>query len=93
MVGVCLLVFFSFLSFFFLMAAQTVPNVSWKFFGSCRASCRSHGKVNLQLVSSSLKRCLVLWVTTDKKISAGVAARSVSVFGKKKLKKFEKECI
>lgn len=43
--------------------------------------------MNLHLVFSSLKRWLVLWVTTDKKISAGVAACGVSVFGKKKVKK------
>lgn len=51
--------------------------------------------MNLHLVFSSLKRWLVLWVTTDKKISAGVAACGVSVFGKKKKlkKKPKKKCV
>lgn len=43
--------------------------------------------MNLHLVFSSLKRGLVLWVTTGKKISAGVAACGVSVFRKKKVQK------
>lgn len=51
--------------------------------------------MNLHLVFSSLKRWLVLWVTTDKKISAGVAACGVSVFRKKKSSEKEprKECV
>lgn len=39
--------------------------------------------MKIHLVFSSLKRWLVLWVTTDKKISAGVAACGVSVLRKR----------